>query len=162
MIRQSTAPCPGCREALPAIELAVCRACRGAWASEPDLEERVQAIRGKSELRLEMVYEPAPLARGGRRCPRCRGELTPQMIGDVEVDRCDQRHGVWFDAEELARMLVASRDGAGVQVREVELGPRERAALEEIRSAGPDSELTAVDGLDLINIIAAAIAWIFD
>ncbi len=34
-------------------------------------------------------------------CPRCKIQLTPKVIGPVEVDECEQCNGVWFDKDEL-------------------------------------------------------------
>lgn len=40
-------------------------------------------------------------------CPKCRvPELHPTVVHDVEVDRCRQCAGVWFDADELGRLLA--------------------------------------------------------
>lgn len=33
-------------------------------------------------------------------------ELHPTVVHDVEVDRCRQCAGVWFDADELGRLLA--------------------------------------------------------
>ena len=40
------------------------------------------------------------------KCPKCDGELAPTKFEDVEIDRCRNCKGLWFDAfehEELKR-----------------------------------------------------------
>jgi Zn-finger nucleic acid-binding protein len=40
-----------------------------------------------------------------RRCPICRVDLQPLTYGGVTLDVCLQCCGIWFDAEELERLL---------------------------------------------------------
>ena len=38
-------------------------------------------------------------------CPKCLGKLFPVNVGDVEIDRCFVCEGLWFDPNELERIL---------------------------------------------------------
>jgi Zn-finger nucleic acid-binding protein len=38
-------------------------------------------------------------------CPKCLGKLSPVRVGDVEIDRCFVCEGLWFDPNELERIL---------------------------------------------------------
>ena len=37
-------------------------------------------------------------------CPRCDGMLHEETFDNVSIDRCDNCHGVWLDAGELAQI----------------------------------------------------------
>ena len=94
-----------------------------------------------------------------RRCPLCSETLDHAALGSVIVDRCGNHHGIWFDAAELATVLSASVDGAGMRLGSVTLGPSEEAALEQVhkewlqRNAKWDSSDTA----EAIGVVAAVI-----
>lgn len=163
MLRESQSHCPGCGESIATADFALCRWCHGAWVSEPELERRIRAVRNDRDLRIEVIFEAAPLGIGGRLCPRCHGGLAPHTVGAVEIDRCS-KHGVWFDADELARVLAASHEGVGVLIHDTPLDPAERAELERICAEHDASRggLDAGDGIELLGVIASVFAWLFD
>ncbi|MBI4336502.1 MAG: zf-TFIIB domain-containing protein [Chloroflexi bacterium] len=37
-------------------------------------------------------------------CPRCQGELRPEELKGIEVDRCASCHGLWLDYAELDQL----------------------------------------------------------
>lgn len=76
-------------------------------------EERVRFVRGMNELNLEMVFGPGHSSgsQAIRPCPLCRQPFGHATLGTIEVDRCGQRHGIWFDAGELESVLKASTAG---------------------------------------------------
>jgi len=37
------------------------------------------------------------------KCPKCEGEFSTRYVKDVQVEECDQCHGVWFDTNELEK-----------------------------------------------------------
>jgi Zn-finger nucleic acid-binding protein len=34
------------------------------------------------------------------KCPKCQGSLEAVVYADIEVDRCTNCHGIWFDSQE--------------------------------------------------------------
>ena len=39
-------------------------------------------------------------------CPKCPGSrLVASRVGDIELDRCEQCGGIWFDKHELVPVL---------------------------------------------------------
>ncbi len=38
-------------------------------------------------------------------CGKCEGQFQPVQVGDIEVDKCDQCSGIWFDLGELEKVL---------------------------------------------------------
>lgn len=45
------------------------------------------------------------------RCPKCGGKLVTEELSRVQVDRCPDCHGVWFDSGEIDAVLHASERG---------------------------------------------------
>lgn len=37
-------------------------------------------------------------------CPKCGGAMQAVSFQDIEVDRCNSCHGIWFDALELDKL----------------------------------------------------------
>lgn len=46
------------------------------------------------------------------KCPKCPGNLVPVTYNDVEVDRCDQCYGLFFD--HLEKETLRSMEGAEI------------------------------------------------
>lgn len=156
--RNTSFTCPGCRNALAAeTPIAWCHGCKGVWVSEAELEERVRVVRGMNEFNLEMVFEPghASGAQAMRLCPSCRQPLGHATLGTIEIDRCDQKHGIWFDAGELEGVLAASTAGVAVTVPPVAYGPEEQLAIERIRTQSPSS----LDESDAFEAVASVV-WV--
>ncbi len=79
------------------------------------------------------------------KCPKCENELLQATkVRGVEVDRCPECHGVWFDERELPRLL----DEAPSDLRPIRGGkvvddvnrqkancPRDGSQLTRVRSA---------------------------
>lgn len=43
-------------------------------------------------------------------CPKCKtAALAPTQVQAVQVDQCPRCHGIWFDEQELGRLLAADR-----------------------------------------------------
>lgn len=38
------------------------------------------------------------------RCPKCAGKMTAVVFAGVEVDRCEDCGGIWFDAREMEQL----------------------------------------------------------
>lgn len=71
-----------------------------------------------------------------RRCPGCHGWMNARRVGEVEVDRCHNCGGVWFDRDELDRLLPS--------------------AARELRATGDRIRISARpcpnDGTDLLTV----------
>ncbi len=109
---------------------------------------------------------PAPVARQDpayRPCPGC-GQLMHRVNygrrSGVIVDSC-ARHGVWFDAEELARILAWVRSGGERQAadrRRDEL--RHRETVKRFESHWPEAVSPAGRGSTLIDLLRGLAASI--
>ena len=132
--------CPRCREPLDKVHLGPsvveeCPECSGLWMDTESFE-RICAAREEQSDVLGMRVLPgaaAPRSLGAQevrylRCPEC-GQVMNRVnfarISGVVVDICKQ-HGVWFDADELMRIVDFIRGGGLDLARE-----RERQQLED-------------------------------
>jgi hypothetical protein len=111
-----TVTCPACGSALRGFHGRLCcDGCGGVMLELVDLTEQIANGVGAQPL-LSFVDH----GKGTRKCPRC-GELMcasrlVAAVGELheklkpQLDRCTV-HGVWFDADELAKVLeLVQRD----------------------------------------------------
>jgi len=78
-------------------------------------------------------------------CPKCESpELAAATVRGIEVDRCPQCHGIWFDPKELATLMASSvadleplADGKANPAANARTGlcPRDRTRLIRVLSA---------------------------
>lgn len=97
------------------VELDKCHKCDGLWLDYGELKKVRNMNLGEIEEELEQKYgnpevQPAK-ADAYMRCPRCgeEGRLMRHHVSymkPVEVDRCQQCHGMWLDDTELDELLV--------------------------------------------------------
>ena len=119
--------CPRCREPLVAfeldgVEIDRCLACGGTWLDAGELEwiaERAGVDPGPMTEALR-----AGRGRGKRtnlKCPRCGRRMRQVIVGQeqaVELDRCRHEHGLWFDRDELEKVVASFAEGeAGAVAR---------------------------------------------
>jgi Zn-finger nucleic acid-binding protein len=112
--RDSQLACPACTAGLRRFrDRLCCDTCNGIMLGVADLEAAIQELTAVSP---ELGFtQDAP---GSRSCPCCqstmvRCRLDVQLMDErpqlrPELDRCDG-HGVWFDAEELAKVFEVLR-----------------------------------------------------
>lgn len=116
--------CPCCKGTLAecrteTMAFVECTSCAGVWLDasifRKIIEEARARGRGAIEFReaapvaVDLKPETAPLYRP---CPVCRDIMPRRNYGKsgIIIDWCG-RHGYWFDANELSRILALARDG---------------------------------------------------
>jgi Zn-finger nucleic acid-binding protein len=100
--------CPACKGPLiileyDKVETDYCVNCSGVWLDSGELELLVE---GKGAI---AEYEEAGKSR--RKCPVCRKSMQIISMGKdktINLDRCPNGHGIWFDKGELDRVLEES------------------------------------------------------
>jgi Zn-finger nucleic acid-binding protein len=155
-IEKTELGCPACGEAailshrrVGDVAVLECRCCGGFWLGAHILEELVEKASHGVEVGDFRLRGPLQAAQGSgsteqrgpmyRQCPAC-GKLMNRdnyaHRSGVIIDICKD-HGVWFDADELARILDWVRSGAKAE------SDRRRAAdtahqktLDKIAKAG--------------------------
>src|SRR5438552_2548738 len=77
-------------------------ACGAAWLADDQLVEMAQDMKGA------LVALPwTPREGAARGCPECNAAMKTVSLDVVALDRCDA-HGIWFDAEELQKVLTVA------------------------------------------------------
>jgi len=101
---------------------------------KPSRNEEEYFVRREAEHRARLKQTAEIEARLAERrshfmkCPRCGADLQVEHYSGIEVERCSECDGLWFDAGEAAR-LVELNASKGV-------GGMFRAIVEAVR--GPD------------------------
>ncbi|MEQ8791721.1 MAG: zinc ribbon domain-containing protein [Pirellulaceae bacterium] len=165
----TTLPCPACEgdrrlvtRRLGDLDLGAfeCHVCAGLWLGDEAFQHLTRQAQNNltaDETLAAVVSRAAPTAvsrqeAGGewryRNCPVCRRMMQRRHYGrksGVIVDIC-RDHGVWFDADELHRILKWIRQGGLEYARrevakddlnwEQSMASRRRAADEAARSHG--------------------------
>jgi Zn-finger nucleic acid-binding protein len=104
--RDEFAICPSCRAGLDGRGTRlVCGTCKGGLVTNAELETMMNEMSPDDQRPLEQRLLPGSAA--PRPCPRCGTSMVPHTIYEVTIDRCPE-HGVWFDGEELGRVLHAN------------------------------------------------------
>lgn len=157
--------CPRCgREGIPSrdaggVLLQACGGCGGIWLDLASAErflgaperEAVELARRVAQNAKTPVEHDRPCA-----CPVCAAPLEQHLmkVAGVSVDRCD-RHGTWFDRDELEQLGVAiaraRQQRAELEALDQDLQlQQELADLERIyaagRAAGGDQTVWRNDG----------------
>lgn len=58
------------------------------------------------------------------KCPKCGADLASEEYHGVQVDRCPECHGVWFDAGEVELVMAREEHGVGALLKAVMQGVR--------------------------------------
>lgn len=56
------------------------------------------------------------------KCPKCGGDLLPVVQDSIEVDRCNQCGGLWFDRMEADRLRKVKGSAGAVDTGDAEVG----------------------------------------
>ena len=113
--------CPvcGCETAvleLHGIEIDYCFSCGGIWLDAGELE----SLMGNSEKSAEIIKSFQDVTSTNkekkRPCPVCGKAMkkveVPLSENSIILDKCPKEHGIWFDKDELLR-IVSMNGNAG-------------------------------------------------
>jgi Zn-finger nucleic acid-binding protein len=137
-----------------------CSRCGGAWLGREAFEHLVEGREERATF-LDALPEPAAQApvQGAlefsyRPCPSCSRLMNRSnyaRVSGVIVDSC-RDHGIWFDRDELRRVLAFIENGGqkrAMQHEQAELKAerdRLKEAMAEARQGGESIELGSVLG----------------
>jgi Zn-finger nucleic acid-binding protein/DNA-directed RNA polymerase subunit RPC12/RpoP len=121
-----------------------CGRCVGLWLGSDTFDQLTQrAADGAAGIDESLPFTGRPTATAGdqigpmyRKCPVCGRMMARRNFGrqsGVIIDVC-RDHGVWFDADELPRILQWVRGGGLAKARETRA--REAAHEERLRQIG--------------------------
>lgn len=87
--------------------------------SEVTMEDRAHALENEyfrrqeqeliEKMKAKLAAEQTEVS--ALDCPKCEGKLVESDFEGVKIDVCNQCHGVWLDAGELAQ--VTHKDSGG-------------------------------------------------
>lgn len=90
-------------------------------SSEVTLEDRAHALENEyfhrreqeliEKMRAKLAAEATEAS--ALQCPKCHGNLVESDFENIKVDVCNNCHGVWLDAGELARVVHHDENNSG-------------------------------------------------
>jgi uncharacterized paraquat-inducible protein A len=90
---------------------------------KPSRNEEEYFVQQEAELQRQRRQKAAREAEQERRrshymkCPKCGADLKVELLRGIEVDRCEECSGVWFDAGELEAITKADGGTASALFR---------------------------------------------
>ena len=105
--------CPKCKKELIAVErneveLDYCIFCEGFWFDYGEWNILTKKLISENlMLESEDLYKIPVVVTGEKkkRCPVCGRKMEKFLLFDVILDRCPDKHGVWFDKKELSTCI---------------------------------------------------------
>lgn len=107
--------CPDCKIEMQSqryygVAVDICPACAGVWFDEGELRALMQVdplilLSLEDRAVPDIYYSPDEVL--GRRCPRCSIALHAYRYlydSPVELDGCNQCHGIWVENGELRKL----------------------------------------------------------
>jgi len=93
------------------VELDYCSNCKGVWFDSGELELLLKSY-GLEEPKAffdgVFISQEAPSQEKKRKCPICGRKMKKTAIGgqpEILIDVCPEKHGLWFDGGEVARLI---------------------------------------------------------
>jgi Zn-finger nucleic acid-binding protein len=169
--------CPVCSVSLAIAPsgdgvLLTCPTCGGSWLDIPTLEklaagrarEAEMLARYRQQLHEARAMELTALRKLG--CPRCAAGMMRFEYGRtscVHIDAC-REHGIWFDRDELARVMQFVRSGEGQRQHDLRPGsPAQsrpsRASGRPAGEQGGSSWTDWIDAWDVLCILDVLFDW---
>ena len=114
--------CPVCAKVdmavleLDGVEIDYCFDCGGIWLDAGELELLMGSSEKKDEI-LSSFQDVDKICKEKKRpCPICKKSMKKVIIktenGEVLIDECVERHGVWFDKGELYQIVSCAQKEA--------------------------------------------------
>ncbi len=91
------------------FKLAACTDCHGLWLTRESLKQAFASHRPAEKLDASELQPPRIRPAKTRNCPSCSCQLAPRWLHGIEIDVCQQCHGVWLDAGELRAIIASHR-----------------------------------------------------
>jgi len=147
--REPSLECPDCRVLMTVFDcgpgaLHDCGRCGGQFVEHPalrDLLERHERDAPSAASARARAAGPADVRVRYVACPACRALMNRKNFGGdsgVIVDVCS-KHGTWFDAGELPRVVAFAESGGLARARR-----RDREAREQLRHENAERRIAAV------------------
>ena len=105
--------CPKCEEEMIIVErndveLDYCMFCEGFWFDYGEWNILCKKLIAENFINFPSdIYDIQTLITDEKtyRCPICGSRMEKFMLFDVILDRCPQKHGIWFDKNEFSKCV---------------------------------------------------------
>ena len=102
--------CPKCKKEMIVVErnqveLDWCMECGGFWFDRGEWNILCKKLISENLLDNDSSIFELPTALTSekpRKCPVCGAKMEKFMFGETLLDRCPNRHGIWFDKGEFS------------------------------------------------------------
>ena len=110
--------CPACGSALLTleynqIEIDYCDDCKGIWLDYGELALLVSNSDSMNNFHLQ-ITELHNSDEAIRNCPICYAPMKKVKYKSILLDKCPNKHGIWFDHKELSDLLAIIDDSSEV------------------------------------------------
>lgn len=120
--------CPNCEKDLIAVEregleLNFCPVCRGFWFDAWEWDDLAKIVNvDKSEFNdlVSSAKDSSKINEKLKPCPICNRKMEKIETYGIILDRCIADGGVWFDGEELPKLLQIIADKTGINQQPLE------------------------------------------
>jgi Zn-finger nucleic acid-binding protein len=114
--------CPSCKSELiilelNQIEIDYCPDCSGIWLDAGELELLSGATLHSELMKQFQIANDVKEAK--RNCPICKKNLKKYYFGstkDLLIDICSKEHGIWFDNNELIKVISSVDKGRSASI----------------------------------------------
>ena len=111
--------CPKCEKEMIAverndIELDWCMFCEGFWFDFGEWNILCKKLIAEDLTNSNIdIFELPKIKTGEKlyRCPVCSKKMEKFIFNDVILDRCPNRHGIWFDKNEFSECVNYMNSG---------------------------------------------------
>ena len=93
---------------LHGVEIDYCFSCGGIWLDSGELEELIGDEKKSDEI-IHLFKDVTSTNKEKKRpCPICgkaMKKVEVQLENPVIIDKCPKEHGIWFDKDELLKIV---------------------------------------------------------
>ena len=117
--------CPVCGTEMAVLELHgteidYCFSCGGIWLDSGELEELIGDEKKSLEIIQSFKDVTAVNKEKKRPCPICGKAMKKVEItlseNSIILDECQKKHGIWFDKDELYKIVSGTNAGGNDKV----------------------------------------------
>ncbi len=95
------------------IEVEYCLSCNGFWLDRGELELINEILGLNAKINSPFNEKEISTAEKKYKCPKCNKIMKKVKINDVIIDVCPNNDGIWFDKNELSKILNNSNKENG-------------------------------------------------
>ena len=107
--------CPNCKMELIVVErdnvaLDYCPNCSGFWFDDEEWNLLCKRLYSTTKDIVGDVYSIPKLTikEEIKHCPICNSKMEKFMAYNIVLDRCPNKHGIWFDKNEMSEFINSS------------------------------------------------------